>query len=211
MSTDNRQQNRRRRYLVDPRFQWRYTLTISLTVFVVSSITAAVLYGALHQQAQLRGPEPLKYSAGVTFGLFLVGIAFALVTTAGVGLWCMIVSHRICGPLSVVTRQLGQLSGGRIPRLRPLRKKDDLKGFYGAFSEAVDQLEAAKRADLAVLGHASELVEKLREGDDDADRTLQTLAGTLGSLRRQTAEALGEQVEAAGTESFSDAESLVPV
>ena len=61
------------------------------------------------------------------------GVAFSLVTAGTLGVWSFIVSHRICGPLFVIERFIGELASGRFPKLRPLRQKDEFKSFYASF------------------------------------------------------------------------------
>ncbi len=212
MSTNDSKRHRRRKYVVDAKFQWEYAVTIALMVFVISSVTGAVLYGALYEQAQLRSSEPLKYSAGVTFALFLGGIAFVILTTAAVALWCMIVTNRMCGPLAVLSGYLRELGEGRFPTPRPLRRKDHFKELYETFAETVNGLMAMKRAEFGTLTEAAELVEKLRNGGEDQTETLEFLSRAIEALRRRAAKALDEPLEAmTGASVPEDSEFRVPV
>lgn len=196
MSTNNSERHRRRKYVIDPKFQWEYAITIALMVFVISSITGAVLYGALHEQAQLRSSEPLKYSAGMTFALFLAGIAFTILATAAVALWCMVITRRMCGPLAVLSGYLRELGEGRFPTPRPLKRKDHFKELYKTFTEAVNGLMSTKRAELGRLTEAAALVEKLRNGDEGQSEDLESLSLAIEALRLRAAKALDEPLEA---------------
>jgi hypothetical protein len=75
-----------------------------------------------------------------------VGIAVAT--------WGLILTHRISGPLFVLTRHLGILAEGRYPEVRGLRKSDELDYFYTAFEVAIESmrkrdLERLERIDMA--------------------------------------------------------------
>ena len=50
--------DRRKNYLINPAFQWKYTLLMLLGLFVISSFSAVTLFGALHQQARARILNP---------------------------------------------------------------------------------------------------------------------------------------------------------
>ena len=133
VSAAPRKRTKRRQYLINPAFQWKYAATIAFGVFVTSTIMSSVLYGILHHQARMRTIDPAGYSAQVTFVVFLAGAAFALLTGAGVGLWSIIVTHRMVGPLYVMSRFMLELKEGRLPKMRALRQKDEFKEFYEVF------------------------------------------------------------------------------
>ncbi len=187
--------NRRRTYVVNPRFQWKYAITIAVTVFLISSIMSSLLYGVLHSQARLRAASPQTYVTDVTLVIVFAGVAFSLLTAAGIGLWSLVVTHRICGPLTVMAQWLKELGEGRFPRLRPLRSKDEFKDFFAVFTSTVDALKAGKRAQLTVLNKTVSLARSASRADDDSRKNiLSALTTELETLRRETAEFLGEEV-----------------
>ncbi len=49
-------------------------------------------------------------------------------------------SHKISGPIYVMTSYLKEIRGGASPKFRPLRKNDELQEFYGEFRETMDYL-----------------------------------------------------------------------
>ncbi len=56
-------------------------------------------------------------------------------------------SHRISGPVMVMTRYLRQIREGERPRFRPLRRDDELQGFYREFRETMEYLAGEQKAD----------------------------------------------------------------
>lgn len=50
-------------------------------------------------------------------------------------------THRIAGPLYVMSNYMKDIINGKIPDTRPLRKSDELKEFYDLFGEMVKKLK----------------------------------------------------------------------
>ena len=192
---DNNGSNRRRKYVIDPGFQWKYAALIAAVVFLISGLMSSLLYGMLHQQARLRAMSPSTYSAEVTLVLVGFGVAYAVVTAAGVGAWSLIMTHRICGPLFVLERFIRELGQGRIPNIRPLRKKDEFKALYATFTDTVEVLKAHKLADLATLTKVVERANAAADADETACReALRSLTSDVNAMRKALAEAVGAEL-----------------
>jgi len=188
-----RVRNRRHKYVINPAFQWKYALTITIAVFLISSIVSSVLYGLLHHQARLRFMNPETYTAEVTLVIFLFGAVFSALTAGAVGVWCVVVTHRVCGPLYVLDRYLAQLAQGRIPKLRPMRRKDEFKELYSTFSKAIESLTAGKQAEILELTEAIRTAESAMDADDNGrKRAFKSLKGQLETMRRRASDALGD-------------------
>jgi len=186
--------NRRRKYVVNAAFQWKFAAVVGLMVFLIASTMSSVIYGVLHHQARLRMIHAETYVAEVSLVVLLSGLAFSALTAGGVAFWCIFVTHRICGPLSVIARAFTELAQGRFPKLRPLRQKDEFKDFYAMFSQAVDSLQARKQADLSVMTEALQIGRSAADGDDITRRgALDLMVRRLDTLRRETAETLGQE------------------
>ena len=71
---------RRRLFFINPAFQWKYTLTIGLTVFCTTSVISTILYTVLHEQARMRVLQPNSYVANVTFVVLISAIVLSAVT-----------------------------------------------------------------------------------------------------------------------------------
>lgn len=50
------------------------------------------------------------------------------------------ITHRISGPIHVMVQYLREVKKGKIPKVRPLRKKDELQEFYKELYETIDYL-----------------------------------------------------------------------
>ncbi len=51
-------------------------------------------------------------------------------------------THKISGPIHVITNYLREIRRGNFPKMRSLRKRDELQGFYGEFKETIEYLES---------------------------------------------------------------------
>jgi hypothetical protein len=79
----------------------------------------------------------------------------ALLMGAALSLFGVLITHRVAGPVYVITHYIQILSSGRYPIMRPLRKTDELRPFFERFQEAVEAMrrreaEEARSLDAAV-------------------------------------------------------------
>lgn len=193
--------NRRRQRIVNATFQWKHAITIGLAVFLLASLMSSALYGILHHQARQRIVNPTSYTAEVGMIVFVAGLCFAALTAGGLTFWFLIVTHRICGPLSVIGRHLIVLGEGRFPTIRPLRRKDEFKDLYTIFSRTVDGLKAKKQSELTKLREALELARSATQADDETRRTvLDSLEARIDTMCRETARGLDDPQEASPPE-----------
>ncbi len=197
------QKNQRRKYLINPGFQWKQAGAIALIVFFLSTTVSAVLYGILHQQSRALATNPTGYRAETTMVMVCFGLGFAALTAGGIGLWSILMTHRICGPLFVMKRYLLQIADGRLPTLRPLRRRDEFKDLYEALDQAIQSLRVQKERELSQIRAAiSDVTTGLESNDGGAQQALQSLAQRLEWLKGRADEAMagglaGESVEAA--------------
>lgn len=186
----------RRRYLIKPAFQVKYAVTISAVVFFASLMMASILYGILHHQARMRLLDPAGYVAEVPLVICFSALSFAALTTAGVGVWCIIITHRICGPLYVLENFFRDLADGRSPALRPLRRKDEFKDLHELFGRAVRSLEERRRSEMKMLADALQIARTAPAAEEEACRkTLDSIAATVDALRAEITDAVGDDVK----------------
>jgi hypothetical protein len=187
---------RRRTYIVDPRFQWKYTAFIVLVGAGIAAIMGAFLYRAHSENTRLLDIDP-RYYVEISRGeqIFLLYlIAFVVIMALALGFWGIVVTHRISGPIYILGRYLGILADGRYPDLRPLRRKDELQEFFNAFADAIAALKAREKAQFRELTTALDVVRKGADGDDQRRKAaLDDVAGRIERMRSQILAALGGQ------------------
>lgn len=183
----------RRHFVVDPLFQWKYTGLAVASVFAVSLLTSAMLFGTLHQQARLRMLAPEGGNAWANT-LLLLGAAtvFSTGLCLAFGVWAMKLTHRVSGPLYLVGQQLSELSEGRYPKRRALRAGDEFHNFYDDFWSTMDALRGRERDSLIALDRALVAAKNAVDGDEQSrDIALADIVRRLEVLRDESASLLG--------------------
>ena len=173
--------NQRRRYIVNARFQWRFVLSIAAIVFLTSSIISSLLYGALHAQARARFMEPTTYIAEVPLVVIGFSLLFSSLAAVAVGFWCVFATHRMCGPLHLMTCHFKELAAGRLPKPRSLRARDEFKEFYEVFSQAVEAVRNRQQQGLRIVSQVTRMAEGALDAGDEARKT--ALLDVIGKLR----------------------------
>ncbi len=186
--------NQRRKYVINPSFQWKFILSISLVVFLVTSIISSMLYAILHEQALARFMNPQEYMTQVPVVVISFALVFSFLAAAGVGIWCVFATHRICGPLYVISSHLRELVSGRLPKPRSLRARDEFKDFYQLFTQAMESVRKRQQHALRILSELSAAAEAALDADDERRKT------TLKDLARQLHELHDSIVETGCTE-----------
>jgi hypothetical protein len=185
--------HQRKQYLINPGFQWKVAGTIAVAVFLFAILISITLYGTLHQQARLRAADPMGYTASVTSVMVCFALGFAAITAGGVGLWSILMTHRICGPMFVMKRYLLEVAQGRLPSLRPLRKRDEFKDLYEAFDQALSALRSNKQRELMQLNTALEAARQAQSKDaGTTQQMIETVMERIEWLRAKAQESLAE-------------------
>ncbi len=174
----------RRRILpiVDARFQWKYTLIIMALGVGLTAVMGGFLYKAHKDNTRLLDltENPTLQAEVIRSDSIFLLYLIVLVALMGImlGLWGLVVTHRVSGPLHVVARYLSILASGTYPDLRPLRKRDELHDFFAAFEEAVKAMRDRDVSTLRDLEHA--LNDAKKGGDAKA-----ALDGVVRIIERQ--------------------------
>ncbi len=114
--------NLRKQYLVHHRFQWNFALRVFLAVYlpVIACSTAMMLF--LTHSASLPFGDLIRMLSSVDFwqGYLLRALPLAFV----VGIFSILFSHRIAGPIGKMQRQCRRMSNGYALSRIALRRKD---------------------------------------------------------------------------------------
>jgi methyl-accepting chemotaxis protein len=158
-----KQYKRRLIPVVDRRFQFKYTAIIISIAAIVSIILGYLLWKSyaemnaiLKLSATISDDIAKKINADDARFVFQISIAFLLVEVIVLGIMGIVITHRITGPVFVVSRHLETLRDGSYPTLRPLRANDEFQGFFDAFSDTIKELRHRDES-------ALERVRKVRE------------------------------------------------
>jgi len=182
--------SRRRAYLVDRRFQLKYTLLLALAGLLLALLSGTWLWQSHRQSLELAVTEPALRSV-VEAGdrqLLLVFIGIALATSLALGLLGLVLTHHVAGPVYVMSHYLAALAQGRYPRMRPLRRGDELKDFFQLFQRAVSVMRERESRHAAI---SEEVVRRMKTALDRAP-DLQPAIAALEGLVREGRSAIGE-------------------
>jgi hypothetical protein len=151
----------RRTYLIDQGFQLKYVLVLAVVGVGVSVLFGTMMYLA-HLDAARSLPLPPMVLETWDRGqgtMVALTLGMAVLMGGALSLFGVLITHRVAGPIYVITRYVETLAKGRYPIMRPLRKTDELRPFFEQFQEAVESMRRremdevkALEAALAALG-----------------------------------------------------------
>jgi len=131
--------------IVDRAFQFKYTGIILLVAAVTSTVLGFFLLDAYKEMNEVIGLATIspeigdKVDADDARRVFQI-IIFSLVGEVIVlGLLGLIITHRVCGPIFVITKHLGTMLDGKYPQLRPLRAGDEFAPMLEMFKQLIDK------------------------------------------------------------------------
>jgi hypothetical protein len=177
----------RRLVLVDKGFQLRYAALLA-----VVGAGAAGLCGGLVYAARRRTILELPVPSSVHDELSRIDAA-TLTTLIGVVVMCavllfvagIVITHRVAGPIYVMTRSLCVLAEGKYPTLRTLRRGDELKDAFELFHKSVDFLWSRELANAYKLKEALVRLEA-KSQDPEIKAALETLETVYSGMKHAT-------------------------
>ncbi|MBI3181422.1 MAG: signal protein [Myxococcales bacterium] len=186
----------RRTYLVDRPFQVKYTLLLAAIGAAVSGLIGSLSYLAHAELARelesafarsgAAVPEEVKLqlsAAGATV-LYLAAGA-AVLSAILLGLFGVLLTHRVAGPVWVMSRYVAALAKGRYPAMRPLRRTDELRDLFDGFRGAVETVRQREVEEADQLERALSALGPL-SGNPDADQAMAALRAMRDRKRAAT-------------------------
>jgi signal transduction histidine kinase len=159
--------------IVDRAFQFKYTAIILFVAAVTSTVLGVFLLKAYKEMNEIIGLATIspeigeRLDADDTRRVFTIIVASLVAEVAILGVLGLLITHRVCGPIFVVTRHFQTMAEGRHPTLRPLRTGDEFASMFVAFKHLIDE---AKRRDDDEAKKLSTVVAALKAGRaTDAD------------------------------------------
>jgi hypothetical protein len=182
----------RRQVLVDRGFQLKYALLMAGAGLVVAVVFGLWLHQAHVQATALLAPDPQTRALVARSDRVLLGAfaAIALLLAGALGLLGIVVTHRVAGPVFVMGHYLRVLSQGRFPRMRTLRRSDELKSFFRTFIDAVETMKLREARHAAVLEDALERMRAASVRSPELAPAIEAL--TVAARERRSALALDD-------------------
>jgi methyl-accepting chemotaxis protein len=141
------QPNRRKTYLINPRFQWRFIgfmAAVSLLAIGVLFISNILFFRDMEAAARSVGLAPdnpyfdfLDEQKSALYRLFfgVSAVAFVLMMALGI-----LYSHRIAGPLHNLNNKMQRIAGGEEPSPVNFRRRDQFRELAESFNAMVAKL-----------------------------------------------------------------------
>jgi methyl-accepting chemotaxis protein len=150
VATPRRRQHRRRLVpIIDPRFQWKYSLLVAGLLSLVGGVLGSLLYATRLESTRLlalSSDDPLLAEVAAGDRDFLIVLVASLITTVViVTLLGLVVTQRISGPLLVCERYLAALSHGYLPSVRSPRRSDELRPLTRALEQTIESARHRQR------------------------------------------------------------------
>lgn len=178
-------QRHRRTYLVDRAFQLKYALLMAGAGVVVALAFGLWLHQA-HVQAMNLVPLDPELRAVMERGereLLLAFAGIAVLLALALGLLGVVITHRVAGPIFVMGHYMNVVAQGRFPRMRTLRRGDELRPFFETFLAAVDALKRREAHHAVVLVDAAERVRAAASRVPDLASVADALDAAAGERR----------------------------
>jgi hypothetical protein len=142
------QSNKRRSIpIVDKEFQYKYTAIIVAVVVVVSAVLGYLLLHGYWEMNRIMdlAMESSEFSDKVNrddaLRVFYIALLFLVFEVFAISILALIITHRVCGPVTVIQRHLMTMLDGRYPPARPLRHGDEFQKAFDAFTAVLESLK----------------------------------------------------------------------
>ena len=191
--SENQQKIKRSTYIVDKTFQYKYTFYILFLGLLIYASMGYLLYvksventnltfldGAeksfrelknADEKTQITEMDPLF--AIVEQGdemakrvMIISGLAFL----ALLAILSITITHRIVGPIFYISTLIGQIRDGNIPDPRPLRKRDEFKGFFTDFAQMLEELKEKNRSECEIIEGAINAIDDSQKNKAELEK-----------------------------------------
>ena len=154
-----------RNYLLDRRFQLKYTGMVLVVTVAVASALGYVAYRFSKGQtealtAQIAGQPDFDEDTAADLERFARDedrkirnaiVAGVLLLTLALGLTGIVVTHRVVGPVYRMRRLFRHVGEGKLEVSTGIRKGDELQELYQSFAEMVECLRGQRSEDIERL------------------------------------------------------------
>jgi len=141
------QQNRRRTYLINPRFQWRFIgfmATVSVLAISMLFVSNILFFRNMEHEALSVGLTPdnpyfdfLQEQKSALSVLYFAVSGAVFVLMMGLGI---LYSHRIAGPLYHLDGKMRRIAGGEEPSPLTFRRRDQFGELAESFNAMIVKL-----------------------------------------------------------------------
>ena len=183
---------RLRNYLLDARFQLKYTSYVVAVTLLVASALGYLAYEESKAQTEMlsigwamedptgTGDFIQQRAAEYDRNMLLAIIGGIAVLTIALGLTGILVTHRVVGPAYKLKLLMQHVADGHLQLKGRLRKGDELQDVLLVFEKMIEKMRRNQREEIDLLARALDRA-KEAGASDDALRDLETLRQRMES------------------------------
>jgi hypothetical protein len=154
----------RKIYLINPKFQIRFSLYVCILVFLTSIIYPFSIYELMNtivSHFSLKNPEIAVHYSNKRDALIMFLILLHLGFTCLTFFICVFFSHKIAGPLYKLQKHLKLIRENSAPNKLFFRKGDYFQELADDINETFDHLEDSYKNDLVYLSEVTSYINNL--------------------------------------------------
>ncbi|MEM9865670.1 MAG: hypothetical protein AAF938_28945 [Myxococcota bacterium] len=165
---------RLRNYLLDPRFQVKYTSMVVVVTVMIAAVLGYFAYDYSKGQTEAmslsiamepglnpEAADDLEGFAEAEDQKVLTAIVTGIIVLAlALGITGIIVTHKVVGPAYKMRLLLNEVGKGKLKLVGRLRKGDELQELFEAFADMIERLRETQAQEIAELEEAIELARK---------------------------------------------------
>ena len=151
---------RRRRYIIMPKFQFKYLAIVIILVFIIMLTTIYIVNLTLRTTPVLENLSEIEVVAvtSLVYRTVLYICCVFVIIIAALGIFVL---HRIAGPLYVFDKMFNLVSQGDLTIKVKLRKGDELKELAESFQRMIDNLNLFIKTDKEKIDEIKKEVKSL--------------------------------------------------
>ena len=159
--------------VVNKRFQYKYTAIMVGVTMLVSAVLVALLlesYSEINKMLYLVFQTPgmnSQVDADQVLRVFKFSGIFFVLQIVAIGVTGLLITHRICGPVFVIERQLTNLLDGKYPPKRQLRAGDEFISTFETLNAVTESLKNRDVSEAEELTHTIAAAQRAGMADSD--------------------------------------------
>jgi hypothetical protein len=170
--------------IVNRAFQFRALMPLAIFAALLLVLTLALVFIPMNRQIDA-DPDPLIQALlGAQLLRIEMWLAPLLVLSASLaGIWALIISQRVAGPMRRLHASLAQLAVGK-PVVLKFRRKDEFREMEAVFNGVVNRVEALTKGKLELLRFLGRNLEGLAQRAENDDLKAAEVRESLSIILR---------------------------
>jgi hypothetical protein len=176
---------KRKIVLINPKFQFRFSLIVSAIVLISSLAYPLAVYG-IFEEIITHFPSLKKDSEALRTGLLTLLIIYQILYTVGIFIIFIFVGHKLAGPMYKLKMYLQNIADGQPPQELRFRKGDYFRDIENYYNNAFNSIKKRHEEDTQNLEEAISYINNLALAiPEDKKPVLQEIVKNLEETRNR--------------------------